>query len=748
MRAEEVRLAIVSDNSLEDYQIEVAETDLRRGNIYRGVVGNIEPSLNAAFIEFGAERHGFLASHDVVPGAWHRQPREPGNRPRIEQILERGREVLVQVTKDAEGTKGAALTTDVSLAGRYIVLMPYAQTRGISRKVDDDSMRKKIRSVVEKLEVPEDYGFIVRTAAMDQTKTALNRDLNSLVRLWKRILTDHGAGSGSRLLYSDQDLVVTALRDYLDATIEELLVDDDDAFKKAESYMQAFMPRSKTELKRYRERIPLFSRFNLEPQIERIYRRSVNLPSGGSLVIDRTEALTAVDVNSGKANRGQSHEETIFNTNMEAAAELARQLRLRDIGGLVVVDFIDMRIRKHQREVEKALKEEMKTDRARFSVGRISPNGLLEINRQRIKKEIRLRTHRICPTCEGVGRIASAELVGLSLLRRLEARAATGTISGAKIWLHPELADSVQNNRRLELTEIEREFDIDVEIYASPALHRSEEKVEWMKKRSSVDTSHLPVSSVASAADFLESGDDNTAKKKKRRRKKKKRDDQPAQDGATESQARPRPSSDDEDYNEAGDEDAVETLDGELLVSDGDEGDDPQPDRKKKRRRRRKKRKRPVDGQVDEAGNPVSVSGEDAKESTAEPRTEQSADDSRAPRVAAVNGNDASRPTSSSEDARDWHHGETTKSPAQDNANDIRSFSNDSEPRERDDGAATDTVVPTSVMPVSPVVPSTMVPIEQPGGENGMPKPIQPSGGSTADGPSTESVPPNREDPR
>jgi ribonuclease E len=479
-RPEELRVAIVQGNTLENYKVDVAEAGLTRGNIYRGVIASIQPSLNAAFIDYGAERHGFLAIQDVVPDAYYKQPHS--SHPRIEEVLEKGKPIVIQVEKDPIGTKGAALTTSLSIAGRYLVLTPFEDTRGVSRKVEDEDTRKKLKGLANGLDLPDGCGVILRTNALGQTKITLNRDLSALLRLWKRVQTAAMQGKGTRLLYTDQDLILQALRDYLDSSIEEVLVDDDEAFEKAKAYIQAFMPRSKTRLVRYAERIPLFSRYDLETQIDRIYERRVDLPSGGSIVIDATEALTAIDVNSGRSTRAATQEETALNTNVEAAGEVARQLRLRDIGGLVVVDFIDMRAAKNQRKVEKVLKDAMKIDKARSTVGRISPNGLLEINRQRIQQALQLRTHRPCPTCNGVGRLASEEMVCLSLLRRIEARAATGSIQGVRIGLHPELADALQNHYRRELADIESEFQIEVEIAATAGLHRPDEKIEWQRR--------------------------------------------------------------------------------------------------------------------------------------------------------------------------------------------------------------------------------------------------------------------------
>jgi len=479
-RAEELRIAIIHGKTLESYKVDVAESGVTRGNIYRGTIANVQPSLNAAFIDYGAERHGFLAIQDVVPEAYYREPK--GGHPRIDDVLERGKPIVVQVAKDAIGQKGAALTTALSLAGRYLVLTPFDNTRGVSRKVEDEDTRKKLKEIAHSFELPDGCGVIMRTNALEQTKATLAKDLSALLRLWKRVQTAAVTGKGSRLLYTDQDLILQALRDYLDSSIEEVLIDDDEAFHKAEAYMQAFMPRSKTRLIRYSERLPLFSRYDIEPQIGSIFDRRVELPSGGSIVIDATEALTAIDVNSGRSTRAATQEETALHTNLEAAEEVARQLRLRDIGGLVVVDFIDMRASKSQRKVEKTLKDALKVDKARASVGRISPNGLLEINRQRIQQAIQLRTHRSCPTCAGTGRLASEELVTLSLLRRIEARAAGGSIQGVKIRLHPELADAMQNSRRRELAALEEEFEIAIQIIAAPGLHRPDEQLEWVRR--------------------------------------------------------------------------------------------------------------------------------------------------------------------------------------------------------------------------------------------------------------------------
>jgi ribonuclease E len=480
-KPEEVRIAILDGDRLETYQVEVAEGGVSRGNIYRGIVANVQPSLNAAFVDYGEVKDGFLSIQDVVEDAWQRKPKNAGH-PRVDEVLERGKPILVQVSKDMDGKKGAALTTNISLAGRFLVLTPFDPKRGVSRKVEDEETRKSLREQAESLSLPEGSGFIIRTNALEQNKTTLSRDFNAVARLWKTIQAGAKKGKEPGLLHDDQDIVVRALRDFVDARIEEVLVDTDEAYERAREYMRVFMPRTKTKLIRYTEREPLFSRFDVEKHIHGIYDRKVNLPGGGSIVIDRTEALTAIDVNSGRSTKAGSQEETALNTNVEAASEIARQLRLRDIGGLVVVDFIDMRSSKHRAKVEKEMSEAMKVDKARHTVGRISSNGLVEINRQRIRKELNLQTHRPCPTCDGTGRIASTEMVGLNLLRQIEARASRGRLEGVRIELHPELADALQNGRRRQIAAIEQEFNVRIEIIASNRLHRPEQVIEWIEQ--------------------------------------------------------------------------------------------------------------------------------------------------------------------------------------------------------------------------------------------------------------------------
>ena len=478
-RSEEVRAAIVRDGVLEVLEIDAARSNIIKGNVYKGKVANVEGSLNACFVEIGTERQGFMPSNDIVRAAYHEKPRKEGGRPRIEDVIKRGRDVVVQVTRDAVGSKGPALTTDISLAGRFLVLMPHDSSRGISRKIEDEKQRKQLKELASKLTIPEGMGFIIRTAGEQVNKTALNRDLAALVKLWKKIDRESGKRKSPALLHQEGDLVERMIRDYYSSDFDELIVDTEEAFQRVQTYFKAVMPRTKANISLHRERAPLFTHLKLEAQIETIHERKVQLPSGASIVIDPTEALIAIDVNSGKSTRQRSQEETAVKTNLEAAAEIARQLRLRDLGGLVVVDFIDMASKAHNRKVEKAVKAAVKPDKARVYLGRISDNGLMEINRQRIKQSLQVRTHRECPTCSGAGAIPSPEFVAMQIIRHIDARAASGNLAEVHVDLHPELADFLQNHCRNDLAELERDWEIRILVAGRPGLHRNEQNVSF-----------------------------------------------------------------------------------------------------------------------------------------------------------------------------------------------------------------------------------------------------------------------------
>ena len=478
-RAEEVRVAIVENQTLDDYEIETLRSGLLRNNIYRGVVANIAPSLNAAFVDFGDVKNGFLAFNDVVESAYCRPVKDAY---RISDVLVPGQEIIVQVIKDAGGPKGAQVTTNISLAGRYLVLRPKDAKSGVSRKVDDDA-RADLTQKVRSLDLPEGYGCIVRTNAMDQSRAILLRDAKALVQLWHKIEAEAARGNGPQLLYNDQDIVVSVMRDYFDSSINEVLIDDKSCYERAMTYVKATIASGKEKIKLYEDKMPIFSRYGIEKQIEQIYARQVSLPSGGYIVIDPTEALTAIDVNSAHATKRENQDLTAYHTNLEAATEIGRQLRMRDIGGLIVVDFIDMRSGKHQRDVERVMRNAMARDKARNKVERISANGLLEINRQRISQALSQRMHLTCPTCGGRGTIPSAEAIGMNLMREIDARAASGNLGGVNIKLHPDIAQQLQNERRREFAQLETEYDIRIEIIATREMSRGEEAIEWLTKK-------------------------------------------------------------------------------------------------------------------------------------------------------------------------------------------------------------------------------------------------------------------------
>ncbi len=503
-REEELRVAIVENQTLEDFEIECKNSGLLRNNIYRGVVSNIAPSLNAAFIDFGDVKNGFLAFNDVVESCYHKPVKDAQ---RISDVLVVGQPLIVQVIKDATSLKGAQVTTNISLAGRYLVLRPKDAKSGVSRKVDDDQ-RADLTQKARSLDLPDGYGCIVRTNAIDQSRAILLRDAKVLIQLWHKIEAEYARHASPCLLYNDQDIVVQAMRDYFDSTIGEVLVDDRSCYERALSYLKATTDGAEAKVKLYEDRTPLFSRYNIERQINQIYARTVTLPSGGFIVIDPTEALTAIDVNSARATKSTSQDQTAYRTNLEAAEEIGRQLRMRDIGGLIVIDFIDMKQSKYQRDVERAMRNAMSRDKARNKVERISANGLLEINRQRLSQTVLMRTHLECPTCGGRGFIPTVEAMGLNLMREIEARAVQGTISGAIIKLNPENAQTVQNERRHDIVQLEEEYDLHIEIIAVREMSRGEESIQWLSKDevAALHPNHTPAVSVAAieASDVVE----------------------------------------------------------------------------------------------------------------------------------------------------------------------------------------------------------------------------------------------------
>ncbi|GLQ93549.1 hypothetical protein GCM10007901_25000 [Dyella acidisoli] len=465
---EELRVAIVDGQTLYDLDIEIPSREQKKANIYKGRITRVEPSLEACFVDYGAERHGFLPLKEIA-----REYFTPGQDPyksNIRELLREGQEVVVQVEKEERGNKGAALTTFISLAGRYMVLMPNnPKAGGVSRRIEGED-RQALKEALEHLTVPDEMGLIVRTAGMGRDAEELQWDLDYLLATWKAISQAASAQKAPFLIYQESKLFIRALRDYLRNDIGEILIDEESLYQDARDFMQQVMPNALRKLKLYKDDTPLFSRYQIETQIESAFDRSVRLPSGGSIVIDQTEALTAIDINSSKATKGGDIEETAFNTNLEAATEIARQLRIRDAGGLIVIDFIDMDSPKHQREVEERLKEASKLDRARIQIGRISRFGLMEMSRQRLRPSLGEATQIVCPRCEGHGHIRSVESLSLSTLRLIEEHAMKDNTGQVLVQAPPSVANYMLNEKRASVVEIELRNKVHVVIVADDKL--------------------------------------------------------------------------------------------------------------------------------------------------------------------------------------------------------------------------------------------------------------------------------------
>jgi ribonuclease E len=461
-QAEELRVAIVDGQKLIDLDIESANKEQRKSNIYKAVITRIEPSLEAAFVDYGAERHGFLPFKEISRSYF--KPGVDVAKARIQDVLSNGQELIVQVEKDERGNKGAALTTYVSLAGRYLVLMPNnPRGGGVSRRVEGED-RQELREVMDQLVVPQGASLIARTAGIGRNLEELQWDLNYLLQLWTAIDGAAKAQGGAFLIYQESSLVIRAIRDYFHAEIGEILIDTDDIFEQAQQFMSHVMPGTVNRVKRYHDDVPLFSRFQIEHQIESAYSRQVTLPSGGAIVIDHTEALVSVDVNSGRATKGSDIEETAFRTNCEAADEIARQLRLRDLGGLIVIDFIDMESTKNQREVENRLRDALRHDRARVQTGKISRFGLLELSRQRLRPALAETSYITCPRCTGTGHIRSTESAALHILRILEEEAMKENTGALHCQVPVDVATFLLNEKRVDISRIEMRHRVNLVI--------------------------------------------------------------------------------------------------------------------------------------------------------------------------------------------------------------------------------------------------------------------------------------------
>ena len=469
--AEELRVAIVDGQKLLDLDIESSVRNERKGNIYKAVVTKVEPSLEAAFVNYGAEKHGFLPLKEIYRAYFKNyDSKTPISNVKIDQVIKEGQEMIVQVDKDERGTKGAALTTFISLAGRFVVLMPNnPKGGGISRRISGDD-RAELRDALAELEVKSDHALIARTAGIGRSAEELQWDLDFLNKLWASIEEAAENRKAPFLIYQESNLIVRTIRDHLNSDISEIIIDDSEIFERAQRFMNQVMPHNLTRLKFYNDSIPLFSRYQIENQIESAFNREVNLPSGGSIVIDHTEALISIDVNSARATKGGDIEETAFQTNLEAVEEVARQLRIRDIGGLVVIDLIDMSVGKNQRSVENRLKDALKPDRARVQIGKISRFGLLEMSRQRLRSSISDANYLSCPRCNGTGTIRSVVSSSLNLLRLIEDEALKENTEAIQVSLPLDMATYLLNEKRHELNQLEARLASRVIIIPSDQL--------------------------------------------------------------------------------------------------------------------------------------------------------------------------------------------------------------------------------------------------------------------------------------
>lgn len=482
VQKEEVRVAMVDGQQLYDLDVEVPSREQKKSNVYKGKITRVEPSLEACFVDYGAERHGFLPFKEIARIYFTEEAQKASGRPDIRTAIKEGQEIVVQVEKEERGNKGAALTTFISLAGRYLVLMPNnPRAGGVSRRIEGED-RNLIREALSQLEVPDGMGLIVRTAGVGRNSEELQWDLDYLLQLWSAFEKAAAERPAPFLIYQESDVTTRALRDYFRSDIAEVLIDSKEVYDAAMDFVQQVMPNSVNKIKYYKDTVPLFNRFQVENQIESAYRREVLLPSGGAIVIDHTEALTSIDINSARATKGGDIEETATNTNLEAADEIARQLRLRDLGGLVVIDFIDMLNSRNQRAVENRLNEAVQPDRARVQIGRISRFGLLEMSRQRLKPSLGESTQIICPRCAGQGTIRTVESLSLSLVRILEEEALKTGTARVDIQVPVDVATYMLNEKRQAIQDIEKLSGVHVLIVANPTLETPQYKVERVRK--------------------------------------------------------------------------------------------------------------------------------------------------------------------------------------------------------------------------------------------------------------------------
>lgn len=483
---EELRVALVDGQRLYDLDIENRTREQKKANIYKGKVTRVEPSLEAAFVDFGSERHGFLPLKEISREYFSKKPSEIQGRIKIQDVIKEGIEVIVQVDKEERGNKGAALTTFISLAGRYLVLMPNnPRAGGISRRIEGDD-RAELREALNSIEVPKGMGVIVRTAGVGRNSEELQWDLDYLQHLWSAITDESNQSTAPKFLFQESNVIIRAIRDYLRQDIAEVLLDTREAFTQAQTFIKQVMPNYHNKIKLYDDPVPLFNRYQIESQIETAFEREVKLPSGGSVVIDPTEALVSIDINSSRATRGGDIEETALHTNLEAADEIARQLRLRDMGGLVVIDFIDMAPSRSQREVENRMREALKMDRARIQVGRISRFGLLEMSRQRLRPSLGETTAKPCPRCNGQGTIRDTKSLSLSILRIVEEEASKERSAEIRVIVPVTVATYLLNEKRTSLAEVEDRTSTRVVVVPNPSLDTPHYEVQRLRDDNSM----------------------------------------------------------------------------------------------------------------------------------------------------------------------------------------------------------------------------------------------------------------------
>ena len=522
---EEIRVALVENGRLEAFDVETVVREHTKGNIYKGKIVNIEPSLQAVFVDIGLSRNGYLPFKEIHPEYYgYAEVVDRSGRSRIPELLEPGQELLVQIVKEETPTKGASLTTYLTLPGRYVVLMPGNPTQGVSKKVEDEVKRKRLKDILLGLKLPEGVGVIMRTAAADAAKKHILADLRYLVRLWNEIKAKAAEVEAPALLYKDQDVVVRFLREHLSSDVKEILVDTDEVYQNVQNFLKLVAPRQTKLVKRFAEERPIFSLFNLEEQIENIFKPVVPLPSGGTLFIEPTEALVAIDVNSGRFVKEKDLEETSFRTNLEAAEEIARQLRLRDLGGLIVIDFIAMRHHKHRTQVERRLRESLKKDRAKISMTKFSKLGLIEIARQKLQAPLQWGSHRPCPYCRGQGLVRTVEVLATGLLRRIKSRLAERKLSRLKVKVASELAAYLLNQKRRDLFALEEYYETSIYVEPHPEFPPEETVIEEERREE-------PLIEELEAAEKAEEKESEVKSKEKtkakRRRKKKARKEEP-----------------------------------------------------------------------------------------------------------------------------------------------------------------------------------------------------------------------------